>query len=59
MPLAIANETNSRSFDHEILQPKRIHELIALVKSVSVKGNRLLAGTSYGGGRIPDDSVVR
>src|SRR3989454_987687 len=43
----VANETNSRSFDHEILQPRRIHELIRLAHSVSVKGNRLPAGTSY------------
>ena len=56
--IEVVNETNSRSFDHEILQPQRIHELIQLVKSVSVKGNRLLAGASYGGGRIPEANVV-
>ena len=54
----VANETNSSAFDHDILKPPRIHELIQLVKSVTVKGNRLLAGTSYGGGRIPESSVV-
>jgi hypothetical protein len=32
--------------------------LIQLVKSINVKGNRLLAGTSYGGGRIPEANVV-
>ena len=56
--IEVANETNSRSFDHEILQPRRIHELIRLAQSVSVKGNRLPAGTSYGGGRIPEANVV-
>src|SRR6266849_2049561 len=56
--IEVANETNSSSFDHDILKPQRIHELIELVKSVTVKGNRLLAGTSYGGGRIPESNVV-
>jgi hypothetical protein len=56
--IEVANETNSSAFDHAILKPPRIHELIQLVKSVTVKGNRLLAGTSYGGGRIPESNVV-
>ena len=56
--IEVANETNSSAFDHDVLKPPRIHELIQLVKSATVKGNRLLAGTSYGGGRIPESSVV-
>src|SRR5262249_22178036 len=56
--IEVANETNSNSFDHDILKPARIHELIELVKSITVKGHRLLVSTSYGGRRIPEANVV-
>ena len=52
------NECNVR-YDHAILQPQRVHELMARVRSRTRAGRRLLVGTSYGGGRIPDDTVVR
>src|SRR6267378_1005074 len=35
--IEVANETNSSAFDHDVLKPQRIHELIQLVKSVAVK----------------------
>ena len=54
----VNNECNVR-YDHAILQPPRVHELIARVKAKTRDGRRLLVGTSYGGGRVPDDSVVR
>lgn len=54
----VNNETNVR-YDHAILRPDRVHELITRVKSRAHDGRRLLAGTSYGGGRIPDDSVAK
>jgi hypothetical protein len=54
----INNETNG-PYDHEILKPARVHELIAQVKQIEVQGHRLLAGTSYGGGVIPQEAVVR
>jgi hypothetical protein len=47
------NECNVR-YDHAILKPERIHELILRAKS---KG--FLAGTSYGGGTIPKPNVVK
>ncbi|MGB5369393.1 MAG: hypothetical protein WBN18_03105 [Flavobacteriaceae bacterium] len=46
-------------YDHEILQPERVHELIARVQKIKKNGFGLLAGTSYGGGRIPKPNVVR
>ena len=46
-------------YDHAILQPDRVHELIERVKSRKNNGRRLPAGTSYGGGTIPDENVVR
>ncbi len=54
----IANECNV-SYDHAILQPPRIHELIGRVKAAERGGRRLLAGTSYGGGTVPMENVAR
>jgi hypothetical protein len=50
--IEVNNECNVR-YDHAILQPPRIHELIERVKK------RLLTSTSYGGNRIPQENVVR
>ncbi len=54
----VNNETNVR-YDHPILQPERVHELIDRVKATTRNGYRLLVSTSYGGGRIPSENVVR
>jgi len=56
--LEVNNETNVRKYEHEILQPQRVHELIAQAKGTTVGGRRLLVGTSYGGGRVPDENVA-
>lgn len=56
--IEINNECNVR-YDHAILKPDRVHELIARVRDRKSDGRRLLVGTSYGGGRVPDDSVVK
>ncbi len=53
----INNECDIR-YEHEILQPKRVHELIERVKGISRNGHSLLVGTSYGGGTIPLPNVV-
>ena len=55
--IEVNNECNVR-YDHDILKPDRVHELITRVKNISRQGRRLLAGTSYGGGTIPGDRVV-
>lgn len=54
----IANETNVPRYEHPILMPARIHELLALVRGARREGRRLLAGASFGGGSIPTPSVV-
>lgn len=54
----VNNECNVR-YDHAILRPDRVHELIARVRARVVDGRRLLAGTSYGGGKVPDENVVK
>jgi hypothetical protein len=56
--IEINNETNVPRYEHEILQPHRVAELIDRAKSVELGDRRLLVGTSYGGGRVPDDDVV-
>jgi len=51
--IEVNNECNVR-YDHAILKPERVHELIERA------GRRgFLAGTSYGGGTIPRENVVR
>jgi len=54
----INNECDVR-YDHAILKPARVHELIRRVKEKNVGGRRLLVSTSYGGGTIPGEAVVR
>ncbi len=56
--LEINNESNVR-YDHPILKPDRVHELIERAKSISRDGRRLLVSTSYGGGTVPKENVVR
>jgi hypothetical protein len=56
--IEVNNECNVR-YDHKILQPERVHELIEQVKKRERSGRRLLVGTSYGGNTIPKENVVR
>jgi hypothetical protein len=55
----VNNECDVKAYDHEILRPERIHELIDRVRGAERDGRRLLVGTSYGGGSIPKPNVVR
>lgn len=55
----VNNECNVKAYDHAILKPDRIHELIDRVRETRRDGQRLLVGTSYGGGAIPRENVVR
>jgi hypothetical protein len=57
--LEVNNECNVKKYEHEILQPHRIHELIVRAKEISKDGRRLLVGTSYGGNFVPLENVVR
>ncbi|HEX5506057.1 MAG TPA: hypothetical protein VFW96_25795, partial [Thermomicrobiales bacterium] len=49
----VDNECDVPRYEHEILQPHRVHELIARVRE-----RGLLAGTSYGGRGIPGERVA-
>jgi hypothetical protein len=54
----INNECNVR-YDHSILRPARVHELIQRVHDRSRPRQPLLVSASYGGGTIPLENVVR
>jgi hypothetical protein len=56
--IEINNECNVR-YDHDILQPRRVHELIERVRNTTKDNRRFYVGTSYGGGTIPLENVVR
>jgi hypothetical protein len=57
--IEINNECNVR-YDHAILQPARVHELIARVKQAARGGGRrLLVSTSYGGNTLPGTAVLK
>jgi hypothetical protein len=57
--LEIDNECNVRRYDHEILKPARVSELIERARGITRDGKGLLVGTSYGGGFVPLENVVR
>ncbi len=61
--IEVNNECNVH-YDHAILRPDRVHELIERVKQRSVRAfagsqSRLLVSTSYGGNTVPKENVVR
>ena len=56
--IEVNNECNVK-YDHPILQPRRVSEVIQRVQETEHGGRRLLVGTSYGGGKVPEKNVVR
>lgn len=56
--IEVNNECNVR-YDHAILKPERVHELIDRVKATTRGGRRFLVGTSYGGNTVPKENVVK
>jgi hypothetical protein len=57
--IEINNECNIRQYEHEILKPQRVHELIDMVRSMRRKQYGFLVSTSYGGGFVPLPNVVK
>lgn len=55
----INNECNVKSYDHPILKPDRVHELITRVRAKEQNGYRFLVGTSFSGKSIPTPNVVK
>jgi hypothetical protein len=56
--IEINNECDIQ-YDHKILQPERVHELIQRVQQMKKGGYRLLVSTSYTGGKIPLPNVTK
>ncbi len=57
--LEINNECDVR-YDHAILRPDRVHELIRRARARAARRKfPLLVSTSYGGGTVPESKVVR
>jgi hypothetical protein len=54
----IGNESDVPKYEHAILRPGRVHELIARVKGTTSGGRRLLVSTSFRGGTIPGEDVL-
>lgn len=57
--IEVNNECDVKAYDHEILKPARVHELIERVKGYQKNGRCFLVGTSYGGGTVAKPNVVR
>lgn len=53
--IEIANESNNKSYQHEIISNSRIHELIVHAKN---KAPQFLVATSFNGNTLPPDKVV-
>jgi hypothetical protein len=46
------------TYEHDVLKPGRVHELINIVQEMERDGFSYPASTSFGGGSIPSDNVV-
>ncbi|SNR77953.1 Endo-1,4-beta-xylanase, GH35 family [Lutibacter agarilyticus] len=58
--IEICNETNDNgSYEHNILRPSRVAELIHLVKNKKKNGYRYLVTTSFGGITVPNSDVIK
>jgi hypothetical protein len=57
--IEINNECDVDAYDHEILKPERVHELITLAKNMERNGYKFYVSTSYKGGAIPKPNVVK
>lgn len=54
----INNECDVPLYEHPILHPVRVHELIEQARAISVTGRRLYVGTSFRGGSVPSLNVL-
>jgi hypothetical protein len=55
----IANECDVPNYEHPIIGFDRCHELVERAQSHTLDGRRLPVSTSYRGGAIPSDRVLR
>jgi hypothetical protein len=55
----IDNECDVPRYEHAILQPGRVHELIEQARGITARGRRLLVATSYTRRALPSEAVCR
>ena len=56
--IEINNESRVKKYEHEILRPDRVHELINMVKGMEQNGFRFLVSTSFLGKQEPYPNVA-
>jgi hypothetical protein len=56
--IEIANECDNRQYEQPLIRASRVHELIALAKSLTRDGWRFPVSVSFNGGSIPTPDVV-
>ena len=56
--IEVNNECDVPRYEHDVLMPDRVHELIAVARAVTSGGRRLLAGTSFTRRVRPPDAVI-
>ena len=56
--IEINNESDVPRYEHEILCPPRVHELIERASVIKVDGKRLLISTSFSRRMVPTDAVI-
>ncbi|MBN1419707.1 MAG: hypothetical protein JXP34_13090 [Planctomycetes bacterium] len=56
--IEIANACDSPSYDHAIIRPDRVCELIRAVRGIERDGRRFLVSTSFRSGELPTNDVV-
>ena len=56
--IEINNECDVPRYEHEILCPPRVHELIELASGITRNGKRLLVSTSFTRWMLPPDAVI-
>jgi hypothetical protein len=57
--IEIANEIDIKQYNHPILSPNRVHELIHRVKNNKKNGYRYLVSTSFKGKSVPTENVIQ
>ncbi len=56
--IEINNESDVKSYDHEILKSTNVHKLIAYAQNITRDGRRLFVSTSLKGCSVPTEEIV-
>ena len=57
--IEVANESNNRKYDHDVLRPDLIPLLIRDAQAITFRQRRLLVGTSFNGNTLPPPEVTQ